>query len=60
MEGITYFYPYKFLLVVSFSECFFLIYYISISILCISQKGLTFIESNQQICDFYENKVIQK
>ena len=38
----------------------FFIYTISICILCVLQKELSFTESNQQVCDLYKRVIFQK
>ena len=43
-----------FFLVFDVHVCFLFIYTIFISILCVSRRELSLIESNQQICDFNE------
>ena len=45
---------YTFFLVFDVHVCFLFIYAIFISILCVSRRELSLIESNQQICDFNE------
>ena len=39
--------------------CVFLIYTISISILCVSWEEPSLNESDQQICDFYKSKIFE-
>ena len=40
--------------------CVLFIYTISLSIHCVSREGLTLLESNQQICDFYKWVIFKK
>ena len=45
--------PSPYLSLCAVSACVLFIYTICISILCVSQEGVSLVESNQQICDFY-------